>query len=309
MEQTVRKQQSELAALIAQNSNGDGVHPTAIERLFLIRSLQPTAPLHALHEPALCIVAQGKKQVMLADNLYVYGQDQYLVVSIDLPVVGQVIEATPSVPYLCLRLDLDMGELSTLMMEAKLDAPANEPSEPGLSINPVSPQLLDAAIRLVRLLETPQDIAILAPLIVREILYRLLSGEHSARLRQIALVDKQLQAISRAINWLKWNYEKPFRIDTIAREARMSPSSLHHHFKSVTTMSPLQYQKQLRLQQARRLMLGQGMDAATASHYVGYESPSQFSREYSRLFGAPPLRDMARLKSGVFGDGEKSIKN
>ncbi|MBD2411062.1 AraC family transcriptional regulator [Nostoc calcicola FACHB-389] len=298
MEQTVRKQQSELAALIAQNSNTDGVHATAIERLFLIRSSQPTAPLHALHEPALCIVAQGKKQVMLAENLYVYGQDRCLVVSIDLPVVGQVIEATPSFPYLCLRLDLDPGELSTLMMEAKLDAAANQAPEPGLSLSPVTPQLLDAAIRLVELLETPQDIAILAPLVVREILYRLLSGEQSARLRQIALVDKRLQGIARAINWLKWNYEKPFRIDAIAREACMSPSSLHHHFKSVTAMSPLQYQKQLRLQQARRLMLGQGMDAATASHYVGYESPSQFSREYSRLFGAPPLRDIARLKSG-----------
>ncbi|MBN3957826.1 AraC family transcriptional regulator [Nostoc sp. NMS8] len=299
MEQTLRKQQSELATLIAQNSSTDGMQSTAIERLFLFRSSQPSAPLHGLHEPSLCIVAQGKKQVMLADNLYVYGKDEYLVVSIDLPVIGQVIEATPTVPYLCLRLDLDPGELSTLMMEAKLDAPANQPLKPGLSVNPASPQLLDAAIRLIRLLETPQDIAILAPLVVREILYRLLSGEHSARLRQIALVDKQLQAIARAINWLKWNYEKPFQIDTIAREARMSTSSLHHHFKSVTTMSPLQYQKQLRLQQARNLMLGQGMDAATASYSVGYESPSQFSREYSRLFGAPPLRDIARLKSGV----------
>ncbi|MBD2681099.1 MULTISPECIES: AraC family transcriptional regulator [Nostoc] len=297
MEQTITKQHSELAALIAQNSKGDGVHATAIERLFLIRSSEPTAPLHALHEPALCIVAQGKKQVMLANNLYVYGQDRCLVVSIDLPVVGQVIEATPTVPYLCLRLDLDPGELSTLMMEAKLDATANQ-QPPGLSLSPVSPQLLDAAIRLLRLLQTPEDIAILAPLVVREILYRLLSGEQSARLRQIALADKHLQGISRAINWLKWNYEKPFRIEAIAREACMSPSSLHHHFKSVTAMSPLQYQKQLRLQQARRLMLGQGMDAATASHHVGYESPSQFSREYSRLFGAPPLRDIARLKSG-----------
>jgi AraC-type transcriptional regulator N-terminus len=172
MEQTVRKQQSELAALIAQNSSADGMNATAIERLFLFRSSQPTAPLHAVHEPSLCIVAQGKKQVMLADNLYVYGEDQYLVVSIDLPVIGQVIEATPTVPYLCLRLDLDPGELSTLMMEAKLDAPANQPLKTGLSINPVSYQLLDAAIRLLRLLETPQDIAILAPLIVREILYR-----------------------------------------------------------------------------------------------------------------------------------------
>jgi AraC-like DNA-binding protein len=298
MEETVRKQQSELAALIAQNSSADSVQATAIERLFLIHSSQPTAPLHALHEPALCIVAQGKKQVMLANELYLYGSDQCLVVSIDLPVVGQVIEATPAVPYLCLRLDLEPGELGTLMMEAKLDAPGNKRPGPGLSLSRVSPQLLDAAIRLVRLLETPQDIAILAPLIVREIVYRLLSSEHSAHLRQIALADNRLQSINRAISWLKGNYSKAFRIDEIAREACMSPSALHHHFKSVTAMSPLQYQKQLRLQEARRLMLGQGMDAATASHYVGYESPSQFSREYRRLFGAPPLRDIARLKSG-----------
>ncbi|MDF5706414.1 MAG: AraC family transcriptional regulator [Nostoc sp. S4] len=298
MIKTDTKQHCELAALIAQNSGTDGVHATAIERLFLICSSQPTAPLHALHQPALCIVAQGKKQVMLADYVYVYGQDQCLVVSIDLPLVGQVIEATPPLPYLCLRLDLDPGELSTLIMEAKLDAPANQRPEPGLFLSPVSPQLLDAAIRLLQLLETPQDIAILAPLIIREILYRLLSGKQSARLRQIALVDKRLQGIAKAIDWLKWNYEKPFRIDAIARQACMSPSSFHHHFKSVTAMSPLQYQKQLRLQQARRLMLGQGIDAATASHYVGYESPSQFSREYSRLFGAPPLRDITRLKSG-----------
>lgn len=297
IEETVQKQQSELASLIAQNSSVDGVHATAIARLFLIRASQPTAPLHALHEPALCIVAQGKKQVMLADELYLYGSDHCLVVSIDLPVAGQVIEATPTAPYLCLRLDLDPGELGTLMLEAGLDVPGNQQPRRGLALSPVTPQLLDAAIRLVQLLETPQDIAILAPLIVREILYRLLSGEYSGRLRQIALADHRLHAINRAINWLKWNYSKPFRIDAIAHEAQMSPSALHYHFKSVTAMSPLQYQKQLRLQEARRLMLGQGMDAATASYHVGYESPSQFSREYRRLFGAPPSRDIARLKS------------
>ncbi len=297
MEETVPKQQSELAALIAQNLGTDGVHATAIDRLFLIRSSQPTAPLHALHEPALCIVAQGKKQVMLADEIYVYGPDQCLVVSIDLPVAGQVIEATPTVPYLCFRLDLDPGELGAVMMEAKLDTPNHQPPGRALSLTPVSVQLLDAAIRLVRLLETPQDIKIVAPLVVREILYRLLSGDRSVRLRQIAQAHRQLHAINRAIDWLKCNYSKPFRIDALAIEARMSPSALHHHFKSVTAMSPLQYQKQLRLQEARRLMLGQGMDAATASYHVGYESPSQFSREYRRLFGAPPSRDIARLKS------------
>jgi AraC-like DNA-binding protein len=296
---TVSAQQSRLATLIERNIGEDGAHATAIPRLTLIRASQPTVPLHALHEPALCLVAQGRKQVMLADKFYLYGPDHCLVVSLDLPVVGQVIEATPETPYLCMRLDLDPGQLSALMMETGLSnshQPATTPSGPGLSVNPVEPALLDAATRLVSLLENPKDIPVLAPLIEREILYRLLSGEYCSRLQQIALSDTHLLSVNRAISWLKRNYAEPFRVETIAREARMSTSALHHHFKSVTAMSPLQYQKQLRLQEARRLMLGQSLDAATASHYVGYESPSQFSREYSRLFGAPPSRDIAKLK-------------
>ena len=218
------------------------------------------------------------------------------------PVVGQVIEATPAEPYLCMRLDLDPGQLSALMMELGQGATWNQRAERlklGLSISPVDPALLDAAVRLARLLETPKDIPVLAPLVEREILYRLLSCEYGDRLRQIATADHRLVAVNRAISWLKRNYAAPFRIETVAREARLSPSALHHSFKSVTAMSPLQYQKQLRLQEARRLMLGQAMDAATAGHSVGYESPSQFSREYSRLFGAPPSRDIARLKESV----------
>ncbi|NJK66221.1 MAG: AraC family transcriptional regulator [Leptolyngbyaceae cyanobacterium CSU_1_3] len=297
MVETVQNQQPELAALIADRTNADGVHATAIARLFLIRASQPTEPLHILHEPALCLVAQGQKQVILADQFYFYGSEQCLVVPIDVPIVGQVTEATLAAPYLCLRLDLDPGELGSLILETGLDVPKHQPLQQGLSLSPVTPPLLDAAIRLMRLLETPQDIAILAPLIVREILYRLLSAEHNPCLRQIAIGDRRLYAINRAINWLKNNYSKPFQIDEIAREACISPSTLHHHFKAVTAMSPLQYQKQLRLQEARRLMLGKGMDAASAGYQVGYESPSQFSREYRRLFGAPPSYDIARLKS------------
>jgi AraC-like DNA-binding protein len=201
-----------------------------------------------------------------------------------------------------MRLDLDPGQLSALMMELGQGARRNRRAERlrlGLSISPVDPPLLDAVVRLARLLETPKDIPILAPLVEREILYRLLSGEYGDRLRQIALADSRLAPVNRAISWLKRNYAEPFRIETIAREARLSPSALHHSFKSVTAMSPLQYQKQLRLHEARRLMLGQAMDAATAGYQVGYESPSQFSREYSRLFGAPPSRDIARLKESV----------
>ena len=300
--ETVSNQQSELASLIGRNIGADGMHATTIPRLFLMRASQLTEPLPTVYEPALCIVAQGRKQVMLADEVYFYGPEQCLVISVDLPVVGQVIEATPAEPYLCLRLDLDPGQLSALMMELGQGVTRNQRTERlrlGLSISPVDPLLLDAVVRLARLLEAPNDIPILAPLIEREILYRLLSGEYSDRLRQIALADSRLVSVNRAISWLKRNYAAPFRIETIAREARLSPSALHHSFKSVTAMSPLQYQKQLRLQEARRLMLGQAMDAATAGHQVGYESPSQFSREYSRLFGAPPSRDIARLKESV----------
>ena len=295
-------QQSELARLIARHIRTDGLQMTAIPRLALLRSSQPSEPLPTVYEPALCVVGQGRKQVILGEEVYFYDQEQYLVVSVDLPVVSQVIQATPAKPYLCLKFDLDTNQLSALMMElgtSMSPAPRPERLGRGLSINPTDPLLLEAMIRLLRLLETPQDIPILAPLLEREILYRLLVGAYSNRVRQIALTDNRVVSVNRAISWLKQNYAAPFRIETLAREARMSPSALHHSFKAVTAMSPLQYQKQLRLQEARRLMLGQALDAATASHHVGYESPSQFSREYSRLFGAPPSRDIARLKEVV----------
>lgn len=291
------QQVEELAELISRLCASDGIHQTAIPRLLLIRSGQPTQPLHALHEPALCIVVQGRKQVMLGDRLYNYDRSKYLVVSVDLPVIGQVVEATDEEPYLCLRLDLDPVMLGAVMLEAGLaDADAGG-AGPGLTLSPVAPELLDAALRLVRLLETPRDIAILAPLAEREILYRLMTGEQAARLRQIATGESRLQQVNRAIGWIKRNYDKAFSVETLAQEARMSPSALHQHFKAVTAMSPLQYQKQLRLQEARRLILGAALDAASAGFRVGYESPSQFSREYRRLFGAPPLRDAARLRS------------
>jgi AraC-like DNA-binding protein len=290
---------NELADLIARNAKEDGVHPTAIARVHLIRSSRPTEPLHALHQPALCIVAQGRKQVMLGSTVYVYDRSQYLVVSVDLPVVGQVLEASAGHPYLCLRLDLDPSMLAALLLEVGPTGPKGETdgAGSGITLSVVTPELLDAANRLLRLLETPRDIPVLAPLAEREILYRLLLGEQAARLRQIARADSKLQQISRAISWIKRHYADPFSIEAVAAEARMSPSALHQHFKAVTTMSPLQYQKQIRLQEARRMILSQAVDAATAGYSVGYESPSQFSREYSRLFGAPPMRDFARLKA------------
>lgn len=291
------KPPAELARLIQSHTPTDGIHATTIPRVILIRAAQPSEPLHALHEPALCIVAQGRKQVMLAEEVFHYGPEQCLVVSVDLPVTGQVLEATPETPYLCLRVDLDPGQLAAVMMEAALEPTGPKPAGPGMSLSPAEPDLLDAATRLVRLLETPRDIPFLAPLFIREMLYRLLSSEHGASLRHIALAGERLDSVNRAITWLKHHYTEPLRIEKLARLAHMSTSALHHHFKSITAMSPLQYQKHLRLQEARRLMLGQALDAASAGHSVGYESPSQFNREYSRLFGAPPARDISRLRS------------
>lgn len=291
-------EQTALAEMIARYATSDGIHATAIPRLTLIRLSTPTEPIHALHEPALCIVVQGRKQVILGDKIYRYGPEQFLVVSVDVPIIGQVTEASPEKPYLCFRLDLDPGVLAALIMEAGPAPGADEAAAPGLCLDLVTPELLSAAARLVALLAMPRDVPILAPLAEREILYRLLTGSQGPRLREIARAESRLQQINRAIGWIKRNYHKPFRIESVAREARMSPSALHQHFKAVTAMSPLQYQKQLRLQEARRLILSAALDAASAGFRVGYESPSQFSREYSRLFGAPPLRDVARLRAG-----------
>lgn len=288
----------ELAGLIARFALEDGMHATAVPRLDLIRASRPSAPLHVVHQPALCIVAQGRKQVILGDEVHEYDRAKYLVISVDLPVSGQVLEASPEAPYLCMKLDLDPAALSALLLEMGPAAPGPDADAPprGLTLTEASPALLDAAIRLVRLLESPRDVAALAPLVEREILYRLLGAEHLPRLRQIALADSKLSQVNRAIGWIKRNFREPFRIEALAREAWMSPSALHQHFKAVTAMSPLQYQKQLRLQEARRLMLSASMDAARAGYAVGYGSPSQFSREYARVFGAPPARDIARLR-------------
>jgi AraC-like DNA-binding protein len=290
----------ELAALIERFTHEDGTHPTPIGAMSLIRISRPTEPIHAVHKPALCVIAQGSKRVMLAEEVYRYDPARYLVISVDLPVVGQVLEASRARPYLCFRLDLDPGEIGALLVEAGLPAPRGEHADRGLFLGRTSLPLIDAVLRLVRLLEAPRDIPILAPMVIREILYRLLQSEQGGRLQRVAVVDSQAQRVAKAIGWLKRNYAQTLRIEALARDVHMSPSALHHRFKAVTAMSPLQYQKQLRLQEARRMMLGELTDAATAAYRVGYESPSQFSREYSRLFGAPPSRDVARLR-GLLG--------
>ncbi|BCD88542.1 transcriptional regulator [Pseudomonas solani] len=290
--------QARLARLIERFAREEGVNHTPIPRLSLFRATAATEPIHCLYEPALGIVVQGCKQAMLNDETYIYGQSQYLIVSLDLPVIGQVLDATPEVPFLSMRLDLDPARISELLLEMDRP-PAVTSSARGISVCSLDEPLQDAVIRLVSLLDTPDDIAVLAPLVEREILYRLLLGERSAQLRQIACVGSHTQRIAKAVSWLKNNYHRPLQIGSLAGEVNMSTSALHHHFKSVTAMSPLQFQKQLRLQEARRLMLAEALDAATAGSRVGYESPSQFSREYSRLFGEPPQRDIARLRQSA----------
>jgi AraC-like DNA-binding protein len=269
---------------------------TAIPGLSLYRRDAPTQPTSYMQEPSICLIAQGAKRVLLGDDTYVFDGHHFLITSVDLPTVVQIIQASREKPYLSLLLQLDQREMAQLMVDSNLPPPRAQQSSRGMAIGEVTLPLLSACQRLIDLLAAPQDIPILAPLIQREILYRLLVGEQGARLRQIASVGSQSYQIAQAIEWLKRHYTLPLRIDDLAAHVHMSPSTFHHHFRALTAMSPLQYQKWLRLNEARRLMLTEHLDAATAAFQVGYESPSQFSREYSRVFGAPPLRDITYLR-------------
>ncbi len=288
----------DLKSAIARFTPTDGIHATPIPGLSLMRLSHPTEPCHGLIQPTLCIVAQGRKRTITGDRALNYDESHFLVVSADTPIVGQVIEASPEKPYLCLKLDLDPASITELLIDVGGIGGGAAEADASLAITPLTPELIDAATRLVRLLASPDDIRVLAPMVHREVLYRVLQTDQATRLQQIAVAESRLQQVNRAIGWIKANYRDTFAIETVAAEARMSSSSLHVHFKAVTAMSPLQYQKQLRLQEARRLMLAEAVDAASAGHRVGYDSPSQFSREYARTFGAPPLRDVARLKAG-----------
>src|SRR5512140_25485 len=286
----------DLGKSIARWTEKGEQHTTAVPGLSLFRRDEPTKPISAMYEPSICLVAQGAKRVMLGDDTYVYDAHHYLITSVQLPTVVQVIEASREKPYLGLRLMLDLREISQLMVDSNLPQPRTQQSSRGMATGEVTLPLLTAVQRLIDLLANPQDIPILAPIIQKEIIYRLLVGDQGERLRQIASAGSQSNQIARAIDWLKGNFTQQLRIDDLASQASMSTSTFHHHFRSMTALSPLQYQKQLRLQEARRLMLAERMDAATAAFQVGYESPSQFSREYNRQFGAPPLRDILKLR-------------
>jgi AraC-like DNA-binding protein len=287
----------ELAQLIEQYAGTDGLHTTAIPRLILYRASQLEEPMHAVYEPAVCIVAQGRKQSIAGEEVYIYDAEKYLVVSVGIPAVGRILEASPDRPFLCMAVSLDPAAIGALMLESDMERAGREQPGSALSVSALEPGLLDACIRMLRLLGSPRDIPVLAPLAEKEILYRLLRGDQATRMSQIACAENRLQDVNRAINWIKRNFRAAFSVEALASEARMSASALHQYFKTVTGTSPLQFQKHLRLLEARRLMLSKAVDAAVAAHAVGYESPSQFSREYRRLFGAPPVRDIAQLRA------------
>lgn len=291
-----------LAALrtLVSRLTGQGQYPaTAIDDLYLFRRETVSPPESVMYEPSICVLVQGAKRVFPGNESFVYDSHHFLVASVDIPTVVQVIEATPDKPCLGVVLEIDRREVSQLMLDGRLPAPHANRSGLGISAGALSEPLLDAVARLVSLLDSPQDIPILAPMIKREILYRLLVGEQGVRLWQIATAGSQSHQISRAISWLKDNYDQPLRIDDLASRVNMSTSTFHHYFRALTAKTPLQFQKWLRLNEARRLMLVERLDVSIAAFEVGYESPSQFSRDYSRLFGDSPRRDIASLRRKV----------
>ena len=269
---------------------------TSIPGLSLFRREEVSGPASGRYDPGVCLLVQGTKRVFLGKETYQYDAEHYLITAVHLPTIVQVVSASREKPCLGLRLDLDRLEISRMMSDTDLPAPRLRPSGSGMAIGRVTSPLLNAFRRLVDLLDEPADIPILSPVIRREIVYRLLVGEQGERLRQIASEGSPTCRIAKVIDWLKENYKKSVQIDVLAHEVQMGRSTFHHHFRSMTGISPLQFQKRLRLQEARRLMFVERLDAATASLEVGYESSSQFSRDYRRLFGSPPLRDVSSLR-------------
>lgn len=265
----------------------------------LARSSRPTKPVHAVYEPSFCIVAQGCKHALLGDEVFRYDPGHYLIYTVDLPLTFQVEEASKERPYLGLRLDLDPSVVAAIMMESGAEPKKGHARVKAIDVSPVDTDLLDAAVRLVRLIDAPAASKVLAPLITREIVFRLLTGGQGARLGHLLIAGGGTGPIAKAIGHLRENFDQPLKMEDLAYELGMSLSGFHHQFKTVTAMSPLQFQKQIRLQQARSLMLSEDLDAASAGFRVGYEDPAYFSRDYKKMFGAPPQRDIAQLRSSL----------
>ena len=293
-----RASRDELVERIARAIRKDGT-VVPLEGLQLRRASSPTELGHGVSYPALCVIAQGSKEILLGDNRYRYDPAHYLITTAALPITSRIIEASEERPYLGLVLRLDPTLVGSVMVEAGHPAPRGHAAVKAIDVSPLDAGLLDAVARLVRLLDSPTEARFLAPLVTREIVYRLLRGEQGGRLHHIAALGGYTHRIIEAIERLRKEFDQPLRIEDIARELGMSVSGFHHHFKAVTAMTPLQFQKQIRLQEARRLMLGEDLDAASAGYRVGYGDASHFTREYKRLFGAPPVRDVERLREAA----------
>ena len=286
-----------LAARLLHCIPTPGLHTTPLPGVTVARADSPSEPLASVYEPSICMVLQGRKRAVLGDEVYVYDAFNYLVVSVVLPARSHILQATPEKPYLCLRIGVDVALIGELLQQIGPDTLARPACERALYLAQMTPPLLDAVSRLVNLLAHPQEAPVLGPLVLREIHYRILTGTLSYRLRDLFTDSTHAQRIARVIGLIRTHYADSLRIEDLAEAVHMSVSGLHHRFKEVTSMSPIQYLKQLRLHEARRLMLTDGLDAAAACYRVGYGSPSQFSREYRRLFGAPPRRELEKFRN------------
>jgi len=294
----VIEMRKELASTIAAHAPSLGENPTAVPGLSLYRRAKPTACFLATYEPSVTVFVQGRKRVNLGGTVYLCDGSCFLLSSIDVPAESQIIEASEQVPLLSMFLRLDMPTVREVISREELPEPETSVPSRGLAVGETTVGMVGACSRLIELLETPEDIPFLSHLIQRELVYRILRTPQGERLRAIATTGDLSHRTARAIAWLRVNYAKPLHMEELAAVARMGVSTLHHQFRALTAMSPLQYQKRLRLQTARQRMLMEGMDATSAAYEVGYESVSQFNREYSRVFGLPPIRDIKALRDG-----------
>lgn len=301
MDESLRKEQAlqQLALLIRRHAPSSGTHRTSVPSLMLMHATQLSEPLESVYKPSVCIVAQGAKTAALADETFRYDPSTYLITSVELPIIGRIIEASPEVPYLSLKLSFDTDVILDIVKETSRTVVVPVETSRGITVNQTSTVLLEAIVRLMQLLNDPEDIPILAPLIIREILYRLLQSEQGMLLRQFAIVGSYSHSIAQAVQLINREYDRPLMVERLAKSVNMSTSAFHKHFKRVTAMSPLQYQKTVRLQEARRLMLTETIQASDAAFRVGYESPSQFSREYARMYGRPPMLDVQELRGSI----------
>jgi AraC-like DNA-binding protein len=289
---------AEMADQFARWASGHVAKATAIPWLSLFSRTATSLPTTYVYEPNVAIILRGRKQVVMGGEVFTYDASRFLLTAVDLPVTSCIVEASEDEPYLAMRVSLDLAKVRQLILDYELPMPKVTPLR-GMATGPATPELLCAFWRLLDLLDAPEDVPVMSDLILKEIIYILLKSEQGGRLWQIAMTGSQSNRIQKVINWLRRHFTEPLRVDALADMAAMSVSSMHHHFREITSMSPLQFQKQLRLQEARRLMLVEDLDAGMAALRVGYESPSQFSREYARQFGQPPMRDIKLLRAAM----------